>query len=209
MICRVAAAVGLSIEITGRWRGGELDRLLDADHAALQTWMKERLQRFGWIVAAEVTYSRYGERGSIDLLAFLPSVGVLVVIEIKTIVADVGGLLRPLDAKVRLARGIARELGWTSRSVVPCLVLADQSTNRRRVADHQPLFERFSLRGRRADAWLRDPYTAGSGLLIFRFPSPSLRRTGRRAGCQRVRHARADRNVDSMPSSRADGLAAV
>ena len=51
------------------WRGGALDRLLDERHALLTGRVAELLCEWGWQVATEVTFSRYGERGPIDLLA--------------------------------------------------------------------------------------------------------------------------------------------
>src|SRR5687768_11921817 len=100
---RICEPLDVDLHVYGRWRGGELDRLLDAGHAALQSTFKELLEIAGWIVRAEVTFSRFGERGSIDLLAFHLASGTLLVIEIKTMIADVQGLLRPIDMKVRLA----------------------------------------------------------------------------------------------------------
>ena len=64
---RICEPLEIDLLVFGRWRGGELDRLLDAGHATLQTLFKSRLEAAGWIVQAEATFSRYGERGSIDL----------------------------------------------------------------------------------------------------------------------------------------------
>ena len=61
------------------------------------------LEAEGWLTAAEVTYSGYGERGSIDLLAFHPATRTLLVVEVKTEIASVEETLRRHDAKVRLA----------------------------------------------------------------------------------------------------------
>lgn len=198
---RVCTAAGLRLELDGRWRGGELARLLDAAHAAIQDRLKRRLEAAGWLVAAEVTYSRYGERGSVDLLAWHPATATLLVVEVKSTIADVQGLLRPLDAKVRLARGIARELGWTARDVVPCLAVADSSTVRRRIAEHPALFARFALRGRATAAWLRRPASAPTGLLILLNP-PSIRGgNGRRVARVRIRISAPDASVSGPASS--------
>ena len=185
VISRVCGEAGLLLSLEGRWRGGELARLMDAAHAALQERLKWRLERMGWHAAAEVTFSRYGERGSIDLLAWHPNTGTLLVCEVKSSIADVQGLLRPLDAKVRLAKGIAGELGWPARVVVPCLAVADTTTNRRRVAEHAALFARFGVRGRAASGWLRRPHGVVPGLLLFL--SPPVIRPGNRNGSRRLR----------------------
>jgi hypothetical protein len=56
-----------------------------------------------------VSYSVYGERGSIDLLAWHPAIRTLLVIEVKTEVSSVEAMLRKHDEKVRLAPRVAAE----------------------------------------------------------------------------------------------------
>lgn len=202
---RVCDAAGLRLGVEGRWRGGELARLLDRDHAALGQFLRPRLEGMGWRSEVEVTYSRYGERGSIDLLAFQAGSGQLVVVELKTVIADVQGILRPLDAKVRLARGIASERAWRAQNVVPCLVVTDTTTNRRRLAEHAALFAGFRLRGRAAGAWLRRPVGDPGGLLLLVNP-PGMRRGNlRRAGQQRVRLRSGRASVREVPGSGGGG----
>jgi len=183
---RVASAAEMRLALRAEWRGGELDRLLDADHAALQAAARRWSEGLGWQVGVEVTFSRYGERGSVDLLAFHAPSRALLVVEVKTVVADLQSLLRGIDTKARLAAGIARERGWHAAQVVACLLLADGATNRRRVVAAAPLLARFSLRARPARAWLRHPGPA-EGLLLFLSPPPTNRGGGRRAGRQRMR----------------------
>ena len=65
---KVFAAVDARWEPTVSWRGGALDRLLDDAHARLVAEVVDRLQRTGWEVAVEATYSEFGKRGSIDVL---------------------------------------------------------------------------------------------------------------------------------------------
>jgi transcriptional regulator with XRE-family HTH domain len=188
---KICEPLDVDLQVYGRWRGGELDRLLDAAHAALQAQFTRLLDAAGWLIRIEVTFSRYGERGSIDVLAFHPAAETLLVVEIKTVIADVQGLLRPLDAKVRLARDIAADLDWNARRVVACLVVAEESTARRRVADHEPLFQRFAVRGWAARGWLRQPEGTPSGLLLFVKSSGGTRNASSRAGVQRVRRSAA------------------
>jgi transcriptional regulator with XRE-family HTH domain len=198
---RVAEVLDLRLALRGEWRGGELDRLLDADHAALQAASRRWLERRAWEVAVEVTFSRYGERGSIDILAFHPPSGALAVVEIKTVVADLQSLLRGMDAKTRLGPGIARERGWHPRWSVPCLVLAEGTTNRRRVQAAAPLLHRFGIRGPAARAWFRDPHAAG-GLLVFLSPPSTNRGSGRRAGRQRLRLSRSQTSTTASTDGR-------
>lgn len=192
---RVAGALEMRLSLHAQWRGGELDRLLDADHAALQALARGWFESLRWLVEVEMTYSRYGERGSIDLLAFHSATRTLVVVEVKTVVADLQSLLRGLDAKARLAREITRERGWQAQRVVPCLLLAEGTTNRRRVAAAEPLLTRFSHRAGAARAWLLRPEGA-AGLLLFLSPPPTSRGGGRRAGRQRMRLGRSSVSVD-------------
>ena len=69
--------------------------------------------------------------------------------QLKTVAADTQAVLARLDAKTRLATGIARRFEWRVRRVVPCLVVADSRTNRRRISVHQAAFEGYF------DGWRR------------------------------------------------------
>jgi transcriptional regulator with XRE-family HTH domain len=158
-------ALGARVDLRMFWNGPELDRLLDAAHASLSASVKRRLERWGWLVRVEVSYSRFGERGRIDLLAFHTGTGTLVVIEIKTELVDVQALLGSLDVKARLATGVARELGWGVRSVVPAIVFVEDDAIRRRIRQLDTLFDRYPVRGRAATSWLRRPSEPPTGLL--------------------------------------------
>lgn len=161
----ILVALGARMDIRLSWNGPELDRLLDAGHAALGASVKRRLEGWGWLVRVEVSYSRYGERGRIDLLALHPATGILLVIEIKTELVDVQALLGSLDVKARLARNVGRQLGWQVRSVVPVIIFAEDDALRRRVRQLDTLFDRYPLRGRAALSWLRRPSGTPTGLI--------------------------------------------
>jgi transcriptional regulator with XRE-family HTH domain len=196
----VAAAVGATIGLEPRWRGPSLDQLLDLDHSALAQRVMRQLELLGWLVQVEVTFSRYGERGSIDLLAYHPFSGSLLVIEVKTILPDLQAMLRTLDMKVRLAAAEAARFGWRPVSVVPCIVLADGTTNRRRLAQFSGLLARFAVRGRDLRAWLQapTPLSPGVGLLLLgKVPSTPGDGT-RRAGRQRMRKTASAPSVGSV-----------
>jgi hypothetical protein len=82
----------------------------------------------------------------------------VLVLEIKTVVADLGSLLRGLDVKERLAARVAGSLGrHVGRTVVPLLVVSATSTNRRRLVAHSSLLDRFATRGQAAIGWIRNP----------------------------------------------------
>lgn len=167
----VVSALDARLEPRLHWRGPELDRLADAAHAALTASVKQRLERWGWLARVEVSYNSYGDRGRIDLLAWHPTAGALVVVEIKTSLADVQALLGSLDVKTRLASGISARFGWPrAHAPVPMIVFAEDRTTRRHLARLAGLFDRYELRGRAALSWLRRPAlgaVAPSGLLWF------------------------------------------
>ncbi len=114
---RVLLALEARGELEIRWRGGHLDRLLDERHAVLVGGIVNELASFGWVTAVVVTYARFGERGSIDVLAYRPDRTALLVVEVKSELTSLEETLRRLDEKVRLGPTIAAErLGWVARS---------------------------------------------------------------------------------------------
>ena len=203
----VAYALGARLAWRLDWRGGELDSTLDADHAALQEIVAGMLQQHGWHTIAEASFNRFGDRGRIDLLGFHAASRTLLVIEVKTMIADIQDLLGRLDVKVRVAPALAATRGWRPAETRAALIVLDGSTPRRRVAQHAALFARFSLRGANATRWLRGPRqdapaqgVGPPGLLVF-VPLSSAKRVGaRKAGRQRVRQNRARR--DARPALR-------
>ncbi len=134
-----------------------------------------------WQVATEVSFNLRGERGSIDILAFHPATGSLLVIEVKSVVPDMQAMLAGVDRKGRLARDIARERGWQVTSVTRLLVLPDDRTARRRVERHAATF-RTALPARTADVrrWIQRPSRIdGWGAVPVRCP-PHERSSPRR-----------------------------
>ena len=168
VLVRVAAALGARIDMRLLWQGEGLDRLLDADHADLVEQTLELLASADWLVATEVSFNLRGERGSIDILAFHPATGSLLVIEIKSVVPDMQAMLGGIDRKGRLAREIARERGWMVTSVSRLLVLPDDRTARRRVERHGATF-RTALPARTAAVrrWIQRPDGMMNGVLFL------------------------------------------
>lgn len=154
-IDRIAGALGASVHLQMRWQGEQLDRLMDAAHAALQQVVAEFLTAMGWVVRVEVSFNHYGDQGRVDVLAHHPRLRVLLIVEIKSALGDLQETLGRLDVKVRLGRKLAAELGWDAVAVVPALVIGDSRLARRTVAAHAALFGRYDVRGRAALGWLR------------------------------------------------------
>lgn len=156
---RILAALDARLEIRATYHGAFADRLLDERHASIVGVRVEFHKRCGWESRLEVSFSNYGERGSIDLLGWHARTATLVVEEIKSELGAVEGTLRPLDVKARLAPKIARErFGWEARNVGRILVLPEERTLRRQVERHE-LVLRAALpaRSREVSAWMRDP----------------------------------------------------
>lgn len=156
----VAAAVDARVELDLRWRGGQLDRLLDERHAALQETVARRLVTTGaWQFVAEASFSEYGERGSIDIFAWHPQRKALLVVELKTEMGDQQALLATIDRKRRLAPKLARDRGWTPvGDLGSWLVFEERGGNRRQVARHLTVLRNaFPHQGRDVAGWLADP----------------------------------------------------
>jgi hypothetical protein len=120
VVRQATAPLELSVELTARGRGADVDRVLDERHARLLGTTARWLVGLGWATMAEVSYSEWGERGSIDLLAWHEPTATLLVIEVKTELVSVEATLRKHDEKVRLAPRIARDrLGWAVRTTGP------------------------------------------------------------------------------------------
>lgn len=158
LIRAACAALDVRVELSPRWRGGELSRLADQGHAALGESVTRRLSGDGWTVRPEMSFSHFGERGSVDLLTWHSPTRTLLVVELKTILTDLQDLVSTVDRKVRLAGWIAEPLGWQPLSVAALVVVAENRTNRRRVAAHRSLLgAAFPHDGRALAGWLRDP----------------------------------------------------
>jgi hypothetical protein len=128
----------------------------------------------GWQSAVEVTYSVFGEHGSIDVLGFHRSTGSLLVIEVKTELTSIEETLRRHDEKVRLAAGVAQDrLQWRSTSTSRLPVLPESSTARGRLARHAGILDSFlpaeNVAVRR---WLAAPSGRLRGACSSKLPTP-------------------------------------
>ena len=165
----LAEALGASVDVTVRWQGERLDRLMDRVHAATQERAAASLRSLGWRTAVELSFNHYGDRGRVDVLAYHAPTACLLVGEVKSAVGDVQETLGRIDIKLRLGRSLAASAGWPEvRGVLPALIVTESRTARRVIASHPTLFARFSMKGRSATAWLRDPrLPPPTGLLWF------------------------------------------
>jgi transcriptional regulator with XRE-family HTH domain len=174
----VAGVLDIRMDVVARWRGGQVDRLLNQGHSA----MHESVARYlaasdGWRFAPEVSFSIFGERGVIDILAFHEPTGSLLVIELKTGIYDVNELVGTADRKRRLARGIAAERGWRAHTVSVWVIVRAGTVNQRRVAGHRAMLAAaFPVGGHAMRSWVRHPRGSASALSFWSLATPSITR---------------------------------
>src|SRR5882672_7083355 len=78
-------ALDIRLDFAPRWRGGDLDRLLNARHSAMAEAIAASFIRLpGWVLRPEVSFAIYAERGVIDFIAWHPIRRALLLIELKT-----------------------------------------------------------------------------------------------------------------------------
>jgi transcriptional regulator with XRE-family HTH domain len=156
---RVLEALNARLDLIARWNAGDLDRLLNARHSAMHEAVAAVFrQLLDWEIAPEVSFSIYGERGVIDLLAWHAASRTLLVVEMKTEIVDVNELMGKADQRRRLAAKIAADRGWRPAGIAVWVVVADSRTSRRRLAAHRTVLRAaFPVDGRSVASWLRTP----------------------------------------------------
>jgi transcriptional regulator with XRE-family HTH domain len=176
----VGAAVDMRLDVVPRWRGGDMDRLLNARHSAMHEAVARMFAEMpGWSVAAEVSFAIYAERGIVDVLGWHAATRTLLVVELKTELVDVQEVLGTLDRKRRLAPVIGRERGWVPAQVAAWLLLAESTTNRDRVRAHRAVLRgAFPAGGLEMRRWLAAP--AGPIRALSFLASPDLARGSHR-----------------------------
>ena len=174
----VAGELDIRVDLVPRWRSGDLDRMLNRQHSNLHElvarWFGDVLPE--WVLAPEVSFSIYGERGVIDILAWHPGRRALLIIELKTDIVDVNELVGSADRRKRLARTIAAERGWDPASVSVWVIVGSSRTNRRRIVEHDTMLRSaFPADGRTVRAWLRNPSGPVAALSIWPNSHPGKR----------------------------------
>ncbi len=164
----VARVLGIHLDLTARWRGGDLDRMLNRRHAALhETALAVFAGHPGWQVASEVSFNVWGERGIVDLVGWNEEHRALVLGELKSEFVDPGELVGTMDRRRRLAAAIAESRGWKPLIVGTWVLAADTRTNRRHLAASRRLLRTaFPADGHAMARWLANP-TAPIACLSF------------------------------------------
>jgi hypothetical protein len=169
MIARIeGASVNTSIDVAARTcdaLGIQADwafrtpfvvgRQRDAAHAQCSGYVEHRLVAAGWLVAREVEIVHGRSHGWIDLLAFHEGSGMLLIVEIKTDIADLGQIERTIAWYERAAWSSARRLGWRpTSSAALLLVLATEVNEERLRLNRESLATAFPGRAPQAETVL-------------------------------------------------------
>lgn len=110
---RISDALGIDLLLTADPPTFLSERLPhDLVHSRCSVYTGRRLEGFGWKVVREVAVRDGRLHAWIDLLAFDPRTGTLLIIEVKTRLDDLGALDRQIGWYERLAPGAAAALGW-------------------------------------------------------------------------------------------------
>jgi transcriptional regulator with XRE-family HTH domain len=185
----VVVALRADLDIVLRWNGADLDRLLNAGHSAMHELVVGILTEAGWEVVPERSFSIWGERGVIDIVAWRAPSRTLLIVELKTEIVEVQRLIGTVDRYRRLAPQVVRDLGWEPVTVGVWVAVAESPTNRRRLGEHAGVLRAaFPSDGRTVAGWLRRP---SSPLLALSFLSDVrvTNRTAARSSRRRVRAA--------------------
>ncbi len=201
----IAAAMDVEIVLEPRWRGAELDRLVDAAHSALVERTVRVLRDLGWQTSLEFGFNHFGERGSVDVLAWHPTERALLIIEVKTRIGDAQRLFASFARKVRIVpRAAHAERGWNPRVIGRVLVLPGTTANRSLVERLRTSFDAtFPLRARAVRSWLGCPVAPMAG--VWFVPPTSVEdraRTGH-GRCRVRRRRQGDGAADGAPAGEA------
>jgi transcriptional regulator with XRE-family HTH domain len=191
-IDQIAQVLDVSIFIDAKWNGGNVDRLIDRSHASIVEFVVRKLRELGWELIVEYGFNHFGDRGSVDVLAWHPQTRTLLIIEVKSVLTDLQATFTSLATKVRVVPMLARrDFGWEIAAVGRLLVMPGSAANRSVVANHAATFEAlFPERMPSLRSWLRRPDGPVAGLW-FLSTSPG----GTATNVRRVRPGRAERGL--------------
>jgi len=136
--------LGVRVTFTAAAVASERVRQRDAAHAYASAFIRRRLERAAWVVDQEVEIGRETSRGWIDILAFQPTTGALLVIEVKTQILDVGAAQRQLGWYMREAPFAARRRGWSVRATRSAFVVLATGENDDVVRANRVLFAQWA-----------------------------------------------------------------
>lgn len=122
LVSRVADRLGIEIDLLARPPLILARPQHDLVHARCSGYVDRRLRRAGWEVRREAEIVHGRSHGWIDLLAFDRRTGMMLIIEVKTRLDDLGAIERQLGWYERSAKGLAHEMGWRPERVAGWLL---------------------------------------------------------------------------------------
>lgn len=175
---RLLAALGARLIVTvDAPYLGDRRRQREPAHSRMAAYVGARLARSGWQVASEVEVGGDWSRGWIDVLAYHAATGMLLVIEIKTEIHDLGAIQRTLGWYEREAWQAARRLGWRPRCVVSGLLLLASEANDLRCTANRDVFDAgFAGRARDLSSIVGGELPAGEQRRCVAMVDPRSRR---------------------------------
>jgi DNA-binding XRE family transcriptional regulator len=179
LVVRITDRLGIQIDLVARQPLVITHPQRDLVHARCSGYVDRRLRRAGWEVHREVEIIHGRSHGWIDLLAFDRRTGVLLIIEIKTRVDDLGAIERQLAWYERSAPRLARDFGWRPDRVTGWLIaLASDEVDAAIGRNGEVLNAAFPMRAiemSRVVGGMNPPAASRRGIALI---DPSSRRRG-------------------------------
>jgi transcriptional regulator with XRE-family HTH domain len=166
---RIVNALGAELDVVVRYQGGLADRLVDRAHAAIVEVVVATLASSGWETMIEFSFNVYGERGSVDVLAWHAATRTLLIVEVKSRFADLQAMLFSLGRKLRLVPNVVRrEMGWDPAAVGRIVVVRGTTESRNVLARHRSIFA-SSLPANAVEIrrWIRAPRGPIAGVWLL------------------------------------------
>lgn len=161
---RILEALGQDVNLAVRQPFVTRSRQSDAGHATFVAHVSRRLTADDWRTRREVEIVHGRSHGWIDVLAFQPSTGTLLIIEVKTELRDLGRIERTLAWYAREAPAAARAIGWQSTRVKAWLLLLATAETDERLRRNQAAIDQ-TLRGRAME--MLDVHGPPAGLALI------------------------------------------
>ena len=164
----IASALDADLILDLRYGAGRIDRLIDRAHAALVEHVLRHLRSAGWDVVIEFSFNVYGERGSVDLLAWHAATRTLLIVEVKSRMTDLQDMLLSLGRKLRLVPDeVRRQIGWDAVAVGRIVVAPGTTESRAVLQRHRSMFDvSLPYRAMEIRRWLRTPRGPISGVWL-------------------------------------------
>jgi transcriptional regulator with XRE-family HTH domain len=168
-LSRIASALGADLVVDLRFQGGLVDRLIDRAHAAIVEIVVAALRSAGWETIVEYSLTVFGERGSVDILAWHAATRTLLIVEVKSRLTDLQAMFHSLGRKLRLVPDEARrELGWDPVAVGRIVVAPGTSETRSILLRHRAMFgSTLPAEATEIRRWIREPHGSVAGVWLL------------------------------------------